>query len=128
MNTAERLLAIEQIVNFGLDADGATRILDLMGASAFPQELVEETRLYSECLARAEEFGFSQEQWYLHFLLDVLDKMPVAEVDGFADSFREVVARRLMQGWGEDINEERHLHVAPAGAASMDAQGDSPGC
>lgn len=122
MNAAERLLIIEQIVNFGLDADGVARILDLMGASAFPQEVVEETRLYSECLAKAEEFGFSQEQWYLHFLLDVLDKMPMTEFDGFANSFREVVARRLMQQWDEDIKEERHLHTAPAGAAPAAAQ------
>ena len=109
MNIQERLLVIEQIVNVGVDTQGAARILDLMGASDFPLELLEEIKLYSEYLPKAQELTFTQEQRYLHFLWDVLDKRPISVVVDFAIPFRRIIARRLFKRCGNNFIAEENV-------------------
>lgn len=67
MDLQERLLAIEQIINAGIDTEGCTRILELIGAPLVSTEILEELKLYSEYLPRSQELPFTQEQRYLHF-------------------------------------------------------------
>lgn len=110
MNIRERLLVIQQIVNAGVDTQGATRILELMGASAFPMEILEEIRLYGEYLPKAQELGFSKEQRYLHFLWDSLDKLPISVVVDFAIPFRRIIARRLFKKCGKNFTAEVNVH------------------
>lgn len=110
MNIRERLLVIQQIVNTGVDTQGATCILELMGASAFPMEILEEIRLYGEYLPKAKELGFSKEQRYLHFLWDSLDKMPISVVVDFAIPFRRIIARRLFKKCGKNFAAEVNVH------------------
>jgi hypothetical protein len=100
MNIQERLLAIERIVGAGVDTPGTARILELLGAREFPTELIEELKLYSEYLPKAQELTFTQEQRYLHFLWDALDKLPMSVVVNFAIPFRRIIAQRLFKSCG----------------------------
>ena len=110
MNIRERLSVIQQIVNTGVDTQGTTRILELIGASAFPTEILEEIRLYGEYLPKAQELGFSREQRYLHFLWDALDKLPISMVVDFAIPFRRIIARRLFKNCGKNFTAEVNVH------------------
>lgn len=109
MNIQERLLVIEQIVNAGVDTQGAARIMGLMGASDFPLELLAEIKLYSEYLPKAQELAFTQEQRYLHFLWDVLDKRPISVVVDFAIPFRRIIAKRLFKRCGNNFIAEENV-------------------
>jgi acetyltransferase-like isoleucine patch superfamily enzyme len=109
MNIRERLLAIGQIVDAGVDAQGAAYILDLMGASSFPPEILGEIRLYSEYLPKAQESAFTREQRYLHFLWDSLDKLPISVIVDFAIPFRRVIAKRLFKRCGKDFIAEENV-------------------
>jgi acetyltransferase-like isoleucine patch superfamily enzyme len=109
MNIQDRLLVIEQTVNAGVDTQGAARILELMGASALSTEILEEIRLYSEYLPKAQELTFTQEQRYLHFLWDALDKLPMSVAVDFAIPFRHIIAERLFKKCGDNLIAEENV-------------------
>jgi len=109
MNIQERLLAVERIVGAGVDTPGTARILELLGAREFPTELIEELKLYSEYLPKAQELGFTQEQRYLHFLWDALDKLPMSVVVNFAIPFRRIIAQRLFKSCGKNFIAEENV-------------------
>ena len=109
MNIRERLLAIERIVNAGVDTQGAARIMELMGAPAFPTEILEEIRLYSEYLPKAQELTFTKEKRHLHFLWDSLDKLPISVVVDFAIPFRRIMAKRLFKKCGKNFIAEENV-------------------
>lgn len=109
MNIRERLFAIERIVNAGVDEQGTSRILELMGASFFPKEILEEIRLYSEYLPKAQELIFTKEKRYLHFLWDSLDKLPISVVVDFAIPFRRIIAKKLFRKCGKNFIAEENV-------------------
>ncbi|MCP8317493.1 MAG: acyltransferase [archaeon] len=109
MNIRERLSVIEQIVNASVDTRGAVHILEFMGASAFPTEILEEIRLYSEYLPKAQELTFTREQRYLHFLWDALDKLPISVAVNFAIPFRRIIAKRLFKKCGKNFIAEENV-------------------
>jgi acetyltransferase-like isoleucine patch superfamily enzyme len=110
MNIRERLSVIQQIINDGVNTQGATRIMELMGASTFPMEIMDEIRLYGEYLPKAQELGFSREQRYLHFLWDSLDKLPISVVVDFSIPFRRMIAKRLFKKCGKNFTAEVNVH------------------
>ncbi len=109
MNIRERLLAIERIVNASVDTQGVARIMELMGAPAFPTEILEEIRLYSEYLPKAQELTFTKEKRYLHFLWDSLDKLPISVVVDFAIPLRRIIAKRLFKKCGKNFTVEENV-------------------
>ncbi|KAF5426578.1 hypothetical protein C5S39_14740 [Candidatus Methanophagaceae archaeon] len=94
----------EKIVVNGVIVGMATR-----GASDFPLELLAEIKLYSEYLPKAQELAFTQEQRYLHFLWDVLDKRPISVVVDFAIPFRRIIAKRLFKRCGNNFIAEENV-------------------
>lgn len=108
MDIKERLSSIETVIGATVDAVGAARILDLMGA-CFPQAILDEIRLYSEYLPKAAELGFTAEQRYLHFLWDTLEKTPLATVVNFAIPFRRLISRRLFKHCGKNFIAEENV-------------------
>lgn len=109
MNIAERLKAVESVLGGRLDPEGVGRILDLIGASAFPEELTGEIHVYSEYLPKADELGFTPEQRYLHFLWDCLDRLPIGLIVDFSFPFRRMIARRLFKRCGGNFNAEQNV-------------------
>jgi acetyltransferase-like isoleucine patch superfamily enzyme len=109
MNVLERLDAVEHCLDTGLDAFGLSEILNILGATSFPKELIPEIHLYGEYLPKVEELGFNPEQRYLHFLWDCLDRLPIGLVVDFALPFRRMIARRLFKGCGEHFVAEQNV-------------------
>jgi acetyltransferase-like isoleucine patch superfamily enzyme len=103
LDIAGRLEEIERLIDEGLDADSIGSIFVLMGAPGFPLELVPEIRLYSDYLPKVDELGFTRQQRYLHFLWDVLDRLPVAVVVDFSFLFRRMIAQRLFKSCGRNF-------------------------
>ena len=100
MNLQERLSSIRIVLEAGLDDAGLEEILELLGASAFPRELIPEIRLYSEYLPKVDELGFTLEQRYLHFLWDYMDRLPIGLIVDFSFPFRRMIAERLFKQIG----------------------------
>lgn len=109
MDIAERLGEIERVFDTGLDGEGLGLVLDLLGAGAFPRELIAEMHVYSEYLPKAKELGFTREQRYLHFLWDCLDRLPIGLAVDFAFPFRRMVAGRLFRRCGARFNAEQNV-------------------
>ena len=108
MDIKERLRSIENIASSTVDAGGAARILDMMG-TCFPREILGEIKIYSEYLPKAEDIGFTEEQRYLHFLWDALDKTPMAAVVNFAIPLRRIIAKRLFKSCGKNFIAEENV-------------------
>lgn len=109
MNITQRLATVERILNLDLDADGTYKILKLVGASSFPQDILAELKLYSECLPMADETSYTDKQRYMHFLWDVLDKLPISVVVSFSIPFRRMLAKRLFKKCGRNFIAEENV-------------------
>ena len=103
MKLEQRLPAAERILDSGLDPQGAAQVLELMGASHFPPELLEENCPRSEGLPENGDFDFTPEQWLLHFLWEALDRLPMGSVADFAIPCRRLLAARLFRRCGKHL-------------------------
>ncbi len=109
MEIQNRLNEVEHLVQNGIEKPDVARILQIIGISDFPVEILEDMRLYSEYLPKAQEFGFTREQRYLHFLWDILDRYPISVVANFAIPFRRIIANRLFKKCGKHFIAEEHV-------------------
>ena len=101
--TAQRLAAIEGVLDGELDVAATARVLESLGGAPLPPGVLEEARLYNEFLPRASEIGVSTRQRHLHFLWEAFDKLPVSAVSGFAIPFRRLLAERLFKRCGRNF-------------------------
>jgi len=95
-----KLEEIEVIIKSGLDAEGTQRILCLIEGPDYSVELIKELTLYSELLPMGREPPITSRQRYLHFLWDVLDKLPICLFVNFAMLFRRLIAEHLFKKCG----------------------------
>ena len=93
----ERLRAL---IDAGLDARSTGRALELLGGVAPAEEALEQLRLYNETLPKAEEFPFTRQTRFLHFLWDAFDKLPRCLSVNFSIPFRRLLAERLFARCG----------------------------
>lgn len=100
---------VREIVESGLDYQGARRILGLMGHDSFPLEFLRETKLFSEYLPKAAEHPFTEEQRCLHFLWDAFEKLPMSLSESFAIPFRRLIALHLFKKCGKNFISERNV-------------------
>lgn len=103
MGISESLNKIENIIKAGVDEKGVAEILMMMGVRNFPLETLAELRLYSEVLPKVSEYGFTNNQRYLHFLWDTLDKSPICLNVDFAIPFRRMMAGALFKKCGKNF-------------------------
>lgn len=95
-----KLEEIEKIIGSGLDEEGVRRILRLIEGPDYSVELIKELTLYSELLPMGREPPLTSRQRYLHFLWDVLDKLPICLFVNFAMLFRRLIAEHLFKKCG----------------------------
>lgn len=104
-----RLYEIERIVKQGMEKIDVARVLQICGAGGFPLDIMGEMRLYSEYLPSTEQSSYTEEQRYLHFLWDVLDKLPISVVANFAIPFRRILASKLFKRCGANFIAEEQV-------------------
>ena len=105
----QKLDEISVIIRDGLDTAGASNILMLLEGPAYSKEFLEELTLYSELLPLGREKPFTQEQRYLHFLWDALDKLPICLNANFGILFRRFIAERLFKKCGIGFTAEENF-------------------
>jgi len=105
----QKLDEISVIIGDGLDTAGVLNILGLLDGPAYSKEFLEELTLYSELLPLGREKPFTQEQRYLHFLWDALDKLPICLNANFGILFRRLIAERLFKKCGIGFTAEENF-------------------
>ena len=88
---------IQEIINRGLDVGKTASILYLMGCPVPEESLLSEIRLYSEYLPLAHEYPFTQDQRYLHFLWEAMEKSPLCLATNFTFPFRRYDRKETIQ-------------------------------
>jgi acetyltransferase-like isoleucine patch superfamily enzyme len=106
---AERLAAIEAIVQGGLDEPGTNRILSLIGIPPISSGFLVEMKIYSQYLPKSEDLTFSPEQKFLHFLWDAFERTPVSVATDFAIPFRRILAKKLFRRCGKNFCAEANV-------------------
>lgn len=109
MAIEDKLNEVRCLVQNGIEEQGVVRILQIIGAPNFPLEILTDMRLYSEYLPMAQKLGFTNEQRYLHFLWDVLDRYPLGVVANFAIPFRRIIANKLFKKCGKNFIAEEQV-------------------
>lgn len=108
-NIEAMLLDIARIMDKGLDAAGAARIVGMLGGGTPPLPVLEEAMLYNEFLPKIEEHPYSPRERWLHFLWDSLDKLPAAALANLAIRLRRMIAERLFKKCGKNLIVEEGL-------------------
>ncbi|MBF0120833.1 MAG: acyltransferase [Desulfobacterales bacterium] len=113
MSIQEKLTQFEKIVDKGISAEDLTYILQMLG-SPFPIDIIQEIKIYCDYLPKIQEVSFSQEKRYLHFLWDILDKLPISVVCNFAIPFRQIIAKKLFKKCGKNFiaDEDVRFNIA----------------
>jgi acetyltransferase-like isoleucine patch superfamily enzyme len=105
----ERLAAIEQIVQGGLDEARTNAVLSLIGIPPLSNGFLAVMKIYSEYLPKSEEMTFSKEQRLLHFLWDAFERTPVSLATNFAIPFRRILAKKLFRQCGKNFCAEANV-------------------
>jgi acetyltransferase-like isoleucine patch superfamily enzyme len=105
----ERLAAIRQIVQGGLDEEGTEAVLSLIGIPPPGTRFLADMNLYSQYLPKSEEMRFSPEQKLLHFLWDAFERTPVSLDADVAIPFRRILAKKLFRNCGKNFCAEANI-------------------
>lgn len=100
----ETLLAeIKGIINSGLDRKKTAAILYLIGCPVPAEPLLAEMRLFSEYLPMANDYPFTDNQRFLHFLWEAADRSPLCLAANFTIPFRRMIAKKLFRKCGKNF-------------------------
>ena len=109
MGIREVLREARSTLDGGLDPRGVSEILAMLGSPGLPTCLLEDGRIYSECLPVADTLGFSLEQRCMHFLWDSLDRLPCGLIVDLSFPLRRMIAERLFKECGTFFNAEENV-------------------
>lgn len=101
MTKNEKLETIDKLINEGLTSASALEILKLIGATGMDEQSLKELKLYSEYLPMFEQDPYTEEQRYLHFLWEAIDRVPLGIDAEFAIWFRQFIAQKLFKKCGK---------------------------
>ncbi len=104
-----KLSAIERLIEQGLDADSTGEIISIMEGPRISHDVLENVMLYSETLPKGHEVPFTPRQRYLHFLWDLLDRLPLGIIVLFSIPFRRMIARHLFSRCGVGLIAEEQV-------------------
>lgn len=77
MGKSEKLEKFEKLVAAGMNVAGTHEVLQMIGAPDYDDEIIREMVLYSDLLPMGEQDPYTEEQRYLHFLWEAIDKVPL---------------------------------------------------
>ncbi len=100
---ATLLEEISGTISGGLDAGKTASILYRIGCPVPEESLLAEMRLYSEYLPMAYEYPFTDEQRYLHFLWEAVERSPLCLATNFSFPFRRMIAKKLFRKCGKNF-------------------------
>ena len=109
MRIREVLTEAERAFDGGLDPRGVSGILTMLGSPGLPPGLLDDGRIYSECLPMSDVLGFSTEQRCLHFLWDSIDRLPCALIVDLSFPLRRMIAECLFKSCGSRFNAEENV-------------------
>lgn len=102
MTKNEKLLEkIQTIFDEGLSTANMLQVLELIGAGQFDEESIQNFRLWSDYMPRADEVPYTESQRYYHILWEVIDRVPLGINIDFAIPFRRMIAKRLFKRCGK---------------------------
>jgi acetyltransferase-like isoleucine patch superfamily enzyme len=104
-----QIVTIDEMVSKGLDHTGTLAILGMIGLPYVNEQFLSHMKLYSEYLPKSEEIGFSEEQRFLHFLWDALERTPISLAANFAIPFRRILANKLFLHCGKNFCAEANI-------------------
>lgn len=119
MKKFEKLEKFEKLVKNGMDVAGVQESLKLIGAPVYDEDTLAELTLYSDLLPMGEQDPYTQEQRFLHFLWEAIDKVPLGIDAEFAIWYRQIIAKKLFKKCGKgfiahercQINFGHHIEV-----------------
>jgi acetyltransferase-like isoleucine patch superfamily enzyme len=100
----ESLLSeIQEILDSGLDEKKTAAILYMIGCTVPAEPLLSDVRLFSEYLPMANEYPFTANQRYLHFLWEAVDRSPLSIATNFSLPYRRMIAKKLFRRCGKNF-------------------------
>lgn len=135
MTKKEKLEIIDKLIAKGLSASSVVEILKLIGAPNYDEQTIKEIKLYSEHLPMGKEDPYTEEQRYLHFLWEAIDKVPLGIDAEFAIWYRQFIAQKLFKKCGKGFiahencrfNYGHHIEVGDFAAWNSGALIDAKG-
>lgn len=97
----EMLKKFEGLINEGMDAKNTVKALTLIGAPSYDEELIKDTKIYSDYLPKSDECPFSEEQRNLCILWESIDRVPLGINCAFSIPFRSIIAKKLFKKCGK---------------------------
>ena len=101
MTKNEKLETIDKLIKKGVTSASVVEILKLIGAQGMDEQSLKELKLYSEFLPMGEEDPYTEEQRYLHFLWEAIDKVSLGIDAEFAIWYRQFIAQKLFKKCGK---------------------------
>lgn len=101
--TAGLLDELAGIIKTGLDAKKTASVLYRIGCPVPEESLLAEIRLYSDYLPIANEYPFTDDQRYLHFLWEAMERSPLCLATNFSFPFRRMIAKKLFRKCGKNF-------------------------
>ena len=77
MTKQDTLNKIDKMIKEGLTSASVLEIMKLIGANGMDEQSLKELKLYSDFLPMAEKDPYTEEQRYLHFLWEAIDRVPL---------------------------------------------------
>lgn len=105
----QKLRTISRIIQGGLTAESTAEIMCLLGAPAMEIEELRHLRLYSETLPKVQEFPYTDQTRFLHFLWDMFDKLPLCLSVPFSIPFRRLLGESMFACGGRGIVVEENV-------------------
>ena len=84
-------------------------LLDLLRLGRLPPEVLNELRLYNDCLPAAGPLAVTPQERRLHFVWDCLDRSPLCLAVDFAIPLRRAIAERLFKRCGAHLIAESNV-------------------
>lgn len=84
MTKQDKLNKIDKMIKEGLTSASVLEILKIIGVSGMDEQSLKELKLYCEYVPMFDEDPYTEEQRYLHFLWETIDKVALGIDSEFA--------------------------------------------
>jgi len=107
----EVLSKIEFILGDNINHETVRAVLQSMGIS-FTSDIISEMKIFCDYCPGSESSGITDEERYLHFLWDAVDRYPLSLAANFACPYRQMIAGRLFKSCGRNLCSESDVRFS----------------